>query len=124
MSMMPAAQRRARLPILEMMGIGMILLSTILMVTQLSRFSVERRQMPPSLVMAGVPVSGLDRVEAQTYVEQVYGAPVIVMYRDQEIRLDPTQVGFRVNSEAMLSRADELRTEGTFWSGFWDFIWK
>ncbi len=123
MAMMPAAQRRSQVPVLEIAGVLMLLAATVLLVAQLGRFSAVRQKMPASLIMAGIPVSGLSPAEAQAYIEQVYGAPVTVLYRDQELRLDPAQVGFRVNSQAMLAQADERRTEGTFWSGFWDFLW-
>ncbi|MEJ2150598.1 MAG: hypothetical protein P8Z40_14115 [Chloroflexota bacterium] len=108
---------------LEIVGLLMILASILILVGQLSRFSVARQRMPNGLELAQVSVGGLSRAEAQARLEQVYGAPVSVMYQDQEIRLSPSEVGLRVNSEAMLSRADELRTEGTFWSGFWNFLW-
>ncbi len=120
----PASQRRGALPLLEIMGLLMILVATILFVTQMGAFSRERQRMPQGLTLGGVPVNGLSREEAQAYVEQVYGSPVTVMYRDQEIRLDPAQVSFHLDSEAMLSRAEDQRTEGTFWSGFWDFLWR
>jgi beta-lactamase class A len=121
---LPSTPRRINLPILEVAGLLMILAAAMLFVTQLSQFSAERQTMPLGLTMGGVPVSGLPRTDAQARIEQIYGAPVKVMYRDQEIHLSPDQVGFRVNSEAMLSRANELRTEGTFWAGFWDYIWQ
>jgi len=73
--------------------------------------------------MAGIPVGSMPRPQAQAYIEQTYGSPISVYYRDQEIRLSPDQIGLQVNSEAMLSTADSIRTEGSFWSGFWDFIW-
>ncbi len=109
---------------LEVAGLIMIVAATVLLITQLASFSGERLRMPPGLVMAGIPVGGMPRADAQAYVEQVYGSPISVYYRDQEIRLSPDQVGLRVNSDAMLSKADSFRTEGTFWSGFWDFIWR
>lgn len=123
MSMMPSAQRRTRFPVLEVMGIGLILLATMLMVGQLSQFSARRQSLPTSLTMAGVPVGGLDRPEAQAMIEQVYGTPIVVRYRDQEIHLDPAEVGFEVDSETMLSQASERGSEGTFWTGFWDYLW-
>src|SRR5688572_15541513 len=123
MSMMPSAQRRGRFPVLEIAGVGLIVIAAMMLVFQLSQFTAERRQMPASLIMGGVPVNGLDRAEAQALIEQVYGVPVSVFYRDQEILLDPAQVGFRVDSETMLSQANERGAEGTFWTGFWDYIW-
>jgi beta-lactamase class A len=116
---------RQTIPALEIAGLVLIIMATIVFVGQMGNFSQSRQQMPTSLELGGVPVGGLNRVEAQAILEQVYGAPVSVVYRDQDIRLDPRQVNFVVNSQAMLARADELRTEGgTFWSGFWDYIWR
>src|SRR5690606_24344231 len=40
---------------------------------------------------------------------------------EQVSRLNPDQVGFQVNSEAMLARAS---SDDTFWSGFWDYLWR
>lgn len=124
MSMMPSAQRRNQFPILEIAGVGLILIAVVVLVGQLGDYSAARQQMPASLVLGEVPVSGLTRDEAQAYLEQVYGAPVVVWYKDQELRLDPAQVSFQVNSSAMLASADARRAEGqTFWSGFWDYVW-
>jgi len=115
--------RQTRFPALEVIGLVMIVAAIAILVAQLASFSNERLRMPPGLVMAGIPVGGMPRAEAQAYVEQLYGSPISVFYRDQELRLSPAQVGLRLNSEAMLSKADSLRTEGAFWSGFWDFVW-
>ncbi len=119
-----ATQHRSAFPVLEVVGLLMILAAVVLLLTQLSSFSLNRERMPYGLVLAGVPVSGLSRAEAKAYLEQAYGAPVTIFIQDQEIHLSPDQVGFRIDSEAMLSRAQELRTEGTFWSGFWDYLWR
>ena len=125
MSMLPASRRRSQFPILEIAGVGMVLIAVIVLVSQLGSFSAERQRMPASLVMGGVPVSNLSRAKSQAYIEQVYGSPVTVWYKDQELRLEPAAVSFHVNSESMLANADEHRTEGTtFWSGFWDYIWR
>jgi hypothetical protein len=115
--------RRSGFPFLELMGSVLILAATVLLVNQMTRFSQVRQQLPSGLELGSVPVGGLSRPEAQAYVEQVYGRPISVRYMDQEIRLTPDEVGFRVNSDVMLSKADEIRTEGAFWSGFWDYIW-
>nr|MBN1230101.1 serine hydrolase [Anaerolineae bacterium] len=119
-----APRRRSRFPVLEVLGLLMLLATTVLLVTQLSGFSAERQHLPYGLILGEVPVSGLSLAEAKASVEQVYGNPVTIYYLDQEIHLYPDQVAFRVDSDGMLSRADELRTEGTFWSGFWDYLWR
>lgn len=117
------AARRGTLPILEIIGLLMLLISILLFIVQIGLFSQERQNLPRGLSMGGVPVGGMSRAEAEAYIKEVYGSPVSVYYQDREIRLSPDSVGFQVNTETMLARADELRTEGTFWAGFWDFLW-
>ncbi|HOA24635.1 MAG: serine hydrolase [Aggregatilineales bacterium] len=117
----PSAQRRGGFPVLEVLGLVLILGATILFVRELSGYSRERQQLPQGLVLGGVPVSGLSREEAKAYLEQVYGSDISIRFLDQEIRLSPSAVGFQVNSEAMLARAS---TDDTFWSGFWDYLWR
>lgn len=117
-------RRGGSLPILEVTGILLILVATALFVTQLSAFTADREQLPAGITLASVPANGMNRVEAAAAVEQVYGQPVTVYFRDQAILLQPDQVSFRVDSEAMLSRAQAVRSEGTFWPGFWDYLWR
>ncbi len=119
----PTPRRSAGFPLLEIAGSVMLLAAVLIFVLQLGGFSSERQQLPAGLELGGVPVGGLSRTEAQAYVEEIYGGPISVTYRDQELHLYPDQVGFRVNSGAMLSQADQVRTEGTFWPGFWDYLW-
>ena len=69
----PSAQRRGGFPVLEVLGLVLILGATILFVRELSGYSRERQQLPQGLVLGGVPVSGLSREEAKAYLEQVYG---------------------------------------------------
>lgn len=115
--------RRNTLPVLEIIGAILIIIAMIVFITQLSAFSKERRNLPLSMVMGDVPVGGLSRIEAQAYLENVYGNPVTVILGQEELHLLPAQVSFQIDSESMLSQADELRTEGTFWTGFWDYLW-
>ncbi len=117
-------RRRADLPYTAIFSLVTILAAVMLFFVQLGSFSQARQRLTSGLTMAGVPVGGLSREEAQARVEEVYGAPITLHYRDNTIMLDPATVGFRIDSEAMLSRADELRTEGAFWPAFWNYLWR
>lgn len=112
---------RGGFPVLEVVGLLLILGATLLFVRELSGYSRERQQLPQGLVLGGVPVSGLSRDEAKAYLERVYGADISIEFQGQEIRLNPDQIGFQVNSEEMLARAS---TTDTFWSGFWNYLWR
>lgn len=120
----PEKPRRGSLPILEIIGSLLLLAATLLLVTQLSGYSKQRQNLPYGLSMGGVPVGGLSQSEARAYLEEVYGRPITVTYGEESIQLLPEQLGFRVNTDAMLAEADRYRSEGTFWSGFWDYLWQ
>jgi hypothetical protein len=117
-------RRRTDLPYTAIVSLVTILASVALFFVQLGSFSQARQRMPAGVSMAGVPVGGLTRAAAQARVEEVYGSLITLHYRDNTIMLDPATIGFRIDSDAMLSRADELRTEGAFWSAFWDYLWR
>lgn len=117
-------RRRADLPYMTLVSLVTILAAVALFFVQLGSFSQARQRMPAGLTMAGVPVGGLARAEAQVRLEEVYGNPLTLHYRESTIMLDPTTIGLRIDSEAMLSRADELRTESAFWPDYWDYLWR
>jgi beta-lactamase class A len=46
-----------------------------------------------------------------------------VQYGSAVIQIDPAAVGFSVEVESMLAAADLTRTGGSFWGGYWDYLW-
>src|SRR3990172_1853349 len=117
-------KRRSDTSTLEWIAIGCVVASIGLLVIQLVTYSTVRNTMPTGLVVAGVPVGGLTREEAQTELARVYSAPVELHYREAVFTLDPAQISLRLDTEVMLARADTYRTDSNFWSGFWNFIWR
>jgi beta-lactamase class A len=90
---------------------------------QLVRFSRIRTEFPSGLVIAGVPVGQTDRQEAAQRLLELYSTPVELHYSDAVIHLDPAVVGFELNLESMLAAADLQRTDQSFWTGYWDYLW-
>ncbi len=70
-----------------------------------------------------MPVGGLSKPSALERLLQTYSTPVELLYEGQQIVLSPSQVGFQVDTEAMLAAGELARTSSDFWSGFWDFLW-
>jgi len=118
-----SARRQMGFPVLEVIGLGLIVISILVLVVSLMGFASSRSRMPPGMVLGGVPVGNMSRAEAQATIEQVYGQPVTVHYGDQTMLLTPDQVSLSIDSEGMLTRADTISSEGTFWSRFWDYLW-
>jgi beta-lactamase class A len=120
------AQMRKRGPFLPLrwISIAFLVIAVILTAFQLVRYSRIRSNFPPGMVIAGIPVGGLDTQRAAERLLQAYTAvPIEVRYRDAIIQIKPSAVGFELDTEGMLTAADLERVQQPFWSGFWDFLW-
>jgi beta-lactamase class A len=95
----------------------------VLAVIELVSYSRTRNSYPANLTIAGVPVGGVSPEIAAQRILQVYTTPVEIQYAGAIIHLDPTVVGFQLNTESMLAAADLQRTGSSFWTGFWDYLW-
>ncbi|MCH7586595.1 MAG: serine hydrolase [Chloroflexi bacterium] len=115
--------RRGGPDLLRLISIGLLLLAVSLVFYELVTFSRERARLPDQLTIAGVPVGDLEKTEALERLLQVYGSPVELFYGDEVILLNPSSVGYRLDTEVMLAASELARTEVEFWSGFWDFLW-
>lgn len=115
--------RRNGPDVLRIFSIGFVIVAVALIFFELVTFSRERARLPDRLVIAGVPVGGLDKSTALERLLQVYSTPVELYYGDRLILLNPATVGYRLDTEVMLAASELARTGTDFWSGFWDFLW-
>lgn len=95
----------------------------ILVIISLIGYSRQRNNFPAGMTIGGVPVGGLTPREVSERVLLVYTSPIEAQYGDAVIHIDPTVVGFELDMESMLAAADLSRTGGSFWGGFWDYLW-
>lgn len=110
-------------PALSWISILLFVLAVVLSVLQLIRYSRIRSSFPIGMVVAGVPVGGLERTQAAERLVQAYGVPVEIHYGDAVIQIKPAVAGFELDLEGMLSAADLQRINQPFWSAFWDYLW-
>jgi len=116
-------RRRGPLSALRFISLLFLLIAVILTVLQLVRFSRVRSYLPAGLIVAGVPVGGLDRQQAAQRITERYSYPVELHYNGSIIYLNPSMVDFRLDVENMLAVANVERTEKQFWQDFWDYLW-
>lgn len=95
----------------------------VLSAVQLARYSRVRANFPPGQKIAGIPVGGLDRQQAAQRLLKAYSVPVELIYNNAPIQITPSVVDFELDLESMLAAADLQRTQQSFWSGFWDYLW-
>jgi beta-lactamase class A len=109
---------------LRWISISLIFAAVGLLIFQLITYSRIRANMPPGMVIAGIPVGGLDQQDAAKRLLQAYTAvPLELRYRDAAIQIKPSVIGYELNIQAMMTAADQERLKHPFWPGFWDFLW-
>lgn len=109
--------------ILRIVSIGLLLAAVIMFFFQLIAYSRQRARLPEGLTIGGVPVGGLARPAALERLLHTYSVPIELIYEGESIVLSPAQIGFELDSEAMMAAGELERTNTEFWSGFWDFLW-
>lgn len=114
---------RRGFPALRWISIICIFLAVVLTVLQLTRYSRIRASFPSGMVVAGVPIGGLNRAQAGERLIQAYSIPVEVRYGEAVIQIKPAVAGFELDMEGMLSAADLQRISQPFWAAFWDYLW-
>ncbi len=118
-------RRRFRLPLLELISAGLLLVALLLFVLELVSFSLQRDRLQADITVAGITVGGLSPAEARARWEVAYAQPVELSYRGSPILLDPASVGFQPNSEVMLAQSlAESASESSFWLAFWNYLWR
>ena len=82
----------------------------------------SRELMPPGMGIAGVDVSGLNREEAAAEINAHYLAPFFVIHREERIPVNPVDVGFVIDIDGMLDKAEAYKAEEEPWRGFIEFL--
>jgi beta-lactamase class A len=95
----------------------------VISITSLIAYSRQRNNYPNGMTIGGVPVDGLSPAQASQRLLEVYTTPIEARYGDAIFYIEPSNVGFQIDMETMLAAADLSRTGGSFWGGFWDYIW-
>ena len=113
---------RSGYSILRWVSFALIFAAVLLTGIQLARYSRLRTNLPPGMVIADVPVGGMDHIRAAERLIQVYGMPIEVYYGEDVIQIRPALVGFEINLESMLVAADTQRITRPFWSAFVDYL--
>jgi hypothetical protein len=100
-----------------------LMAALILAILQLVTYSRIRTNFPAGMVIANVPVGGMDRQQAADRLLEAYAIPIELHYNDSIVHMEPGIVGFELDLDSMLAVADLQRSEQSFWIGFWDFLW-
>lgn len=115
--------KRSSSNILSWISAAFLIAAFITIFYEMVSYSRMRGVNPESMVVAGVPIGGMDRQDSSAFLVQVFGNDVELLHGEERILLSPAAVGFRLDTEVMIAAAEEQRSESAFWQGFWDFLW-
>jgi len=92
-------------------------------VVQYQNFNQVSSIYPAGTVIGGIPTGGLTRAMAEKRLIQAYSLPVELHYENSIIQASPEELGFALNTQAMLDDADRQVAPVFSWSNFWDYLW-
>jgi beta-lactamase class A len=104
-------------------SVALLSIALVIGVVALIGYSRERNNYPRGMTIGGVPVGGVNPQIASQRVLQVYSSPIEVQYGEATIHVDPSVVGFELDLDSMIAAADLQRTGGSFWGGYWNYLW-
>ena len=119
-----SVRNRPNTIVIEWTAILCVLASAAVLILQLVSYQKVRATLQPGMIVADVPVGGLAVEQASTLLSQLFSTPVELHYNDSIFSLDPARISFRLDLETMLARADTHRTDTSFWTDFWNFLWR
>jgi beta-lactamase class A len=97
--------------------------SLVLMFVQLVKYSRIRNNFQPGMIIAGVPVAGLDQSEAEERLIQAYSIPIELHYQDAVFQINPASMGFNLDVAGMLAAANSQHEDQPFVPAFWAYLW-
>ncbi len=118
-------QKRRRLPIIEVFSGILLIIAAITFGTNLVSYSDSSNDLGTDVTIGGVQVGGLDAGTRLARLEAVYiDQPIVMRYEGSPILLNPSEVGFQLDTEAMQAAAErQSGTDDDFWAGFWNYLW-
>lgn len=116
-------RQKHRFPLFRWAAILVSFITLILATLQLIEYSRLRNNFPLGMQVGGVPIGGLNYVQAAERLYTVYRSPVELVYAGNTIHIRPAVLGFEPAVERMLAVADNQRVTEPFWEGFWNFLW-
>jgi beta-lactamase class A len=87
-------------------------------------YSLVREKLPTGTKVAQVDVGGMSREEAAAALTEHYLSPVVLHHLEEQVELNPQDVGFNMDVETMLDQAEAARGEVPFWEGFAEHLLK
>jgi len=104
-----------------MIGLGalFILSSLAITIVEARRFNDQPIVFPDGSTIGGVPVGGLMEAEASARIQEFYNLPLALEIEGAIFQVQPQDLGFNLDPEALVSEAVEAFPTDSFWQYLW-----
>lgn len=100
----------------------LLLIGSLFLLYQGMLYLLARDEMPTGMIIASVDVSGMTRAEAETAVAEHYFAPIILQHLNEQVAIDPADVGFNIDLDTMMAEAESYKGQQPFWQGYFQYV--
>lgn len=100
----------------------LILLAMLYLLYQSFLYLQLRNLMPTGYSMGGVDVTGMTVDEARAAVIERYNTPFYIQHPEEQVALNPADVGFVIDVDSMMNQVIEEKQEQDFWTGFVSYL--
>lgn len=106
----------------KLLTLALLVVGVVFLAYQGFLYNRAQDKMPPGMTIAGLDVSGLTVEETSDLLSAHYSSPLILIHRDEEVELNPQDVGFQLDLEAMLAEAEIAHVPENPWLNFAEFV--
>lgn len=107
--------------LLRLLAVALIVLACWIANKQWRQFNQASQFIPDGSTVAGIPVGGLTRQQAEKAIRQTYENPVNLQYGSALIQITPQQAGFQLDLSSMLVGLDPPKATSV-WERFWNYL--
>jgi hypothetical protein len=104
--------------------IMLLLAAAAFLLYRWSEFRLARDLLPAGTIVAGVDVTGLTIEQAGTKLADSYDAPVFLYHQGEHVELNPQDVGFSLDTDAMSGELQQTLAQQDSWLAFAGFVLK
>ncbi len=117
-------KKRGGFPLLEVISMILLVAAVGLTFIELVTFANQSEKFAPGTCVGDVCLDHLTRAEAIVLLEQAFASPIVLTYKDSSFLLEPTGIGFRLNSDTIMADIEKSLEQESFSAGFWDYLWR
>ena len=107
--------------LLRLLSLALLLAAARIANGQWQQFNQTSQIIPDGSTVAGIPVGGLTRLQAENALRQAFGQPVDLQYGSALIQVSAQQAGFQLDFNTMLAGLDPKVSESV-WARFWNYM--